>query len=132
MEVDYHRYYPHWVDEFKRCADWIDGALAYTNYEFVLQDIADGINRGQYILWTNQSAAIVTQFLEAKGRTTMHLFLAGGDMDGVKQLVHECEQWAKDAGCVALTLTGREGWRKSFLKPLGFTEVSINMSKKLE
>jgi hypothetical protein len=132
MDINYNQYYPHWIEEFKRCADWIEGALQYSNGDFDLKDIADGINRGEYILWTCPTAALVTQFLRSNKQTTIHLFLAGGAIDGVEQLVRECEEWAKSVGCNAMTLTGREGWKKSFLKPMGFEEVSINMFKKLE
>lgn len=132
MDIDYGRYYPVWVDEFKRCSQWIEGALEYANGEFDLQDIADGIGRNQYMLWTCATAALVTQFAQVKGRVTIHLFLAGGDLAGVEALVRECEAWGRQHGCHAMTLTGREGWKKSFLKPMGFKDVNISMHKELE
>ena len=132
MDIDYSRYYPVWVDEFKRCSQWIEGALEYANGDFDLQDIADGISRNQYMFWTCETAAVVTQFMEAKGRVTIHLFLAGGDLAGVEELVRECEAWGRQHGCHAMTLTGREGWKKSFLKPMGFKDVSLNMHKELD
>ncbi len=131
MEVDFDRYYPVWIDEFKRCAEWIEGALKYSNGDYTLQDIADGINRGEYMLWTCHTAALVTQFNRSPQQTVLHLFLAGGDIAGVEELVTQAEQWATEIGCDGITLTGREGWKKSFLKTLGYTEISIHMGKRL-
>ena len=132
MDIDYNLYYPIWVEEFKRCTPWIADALKYSNGGYRLQDIANGIHVGQYQIWTCETAVIITQIAHTPIQKSLHLFLAGGDMDGVEELVRECEVWAKQAGCDAVTLTGREGWKKSFLKPLGFQEVSISMYKKLE
>jgi hypothetical protein len=132
MDIDYGRYYPVWVDEFKRCAPWIEGALEYANGDFDLKDIADGISRNQFHLWTCATAVVVTQFVQTRKKVTLHLFLAGGNLAGVEELVRECEVWARSIGVNSMTLTGREGWKKSFLKPLGFKETSINMHKELE
>lgn len=132
MDIDYSQYYPDWIDEFKRCTPWIEGALEYANGDFDLKGIADGISRGQYQLWTCATAVLVSQFLHSNNKTTLHLFLAGGDLAGVEEMVRECETWGRQIGVTSMTLTGREGWRKSFLKPLGFQEVSINMSKELD
>jgi hypothetical protein len=132
MDIDYGQYYPVWVDEFKRCAPWIEGALEYANGDFDLQDIATGISMRQYQLWTCATAVVVTQYLHSNKKVTLHLFLAGGDLDGVEELVRECEVWGRQAGVNAMSLTGREGWKKSFLKPLGFHDVSINMYKELD
>lgn len=132
MEVDYHRYYPHWVDEFKRCADWIDGALAYTNGDYDLKDIADGLHSGHYQLWTCETAAVVTRINQTPKTVTLHIFLAGGDMAGAEQLYHECEAWAKQQNMDAITIIGRPGWKRSFLTNAGMQQVSYNMTKRLD
>ena len=132
MEIDYDQYYPHWIEEFKRCAPWIEGALEYTGGDFNLKDVADGISRGQYMLWSCETAVMITEFARSPQQTILHLFLAGGDMDGVKELVNTIEKWAVEIGCHRITLTGREGWKKSFVKSLGYTEVSVHMSKRLK
>ena len=87
MDIDYNRYYPHWIDEFKRCGPWLEAALEYSHGDYTLQDIADGLHQGRYMLWTSPTAVMITEFSYAPQQTSVHLFLAGGDMAGVEQLV---------------------------------------------
>jgi hypothetical protein len=38
-------------------------------------------------------------------------------------------EWAKQQGCSALSLTGRPGWTKSFLKDIGYQNTQVQMIK---
>jgi len=134
--IDYTKYNvcglePYWVKEFKRCESYIQAAIDYTHDTFVLQDVVDGMAFGDFQLWPGSKSAVITQIVQYPQKKVIHVFLAGGDMDEVKQLEEDLSIWGKYQGCQAVTLVGRPGWRKSFLKDIGYKCTQVQMFKEL-
>lgn len=134
--IDYERYKiygvaPDWVNEFKRCESYICAALNYSHDTFSLQDIADGVHRGDLQLWPGPNSAVITQIVQYPLKKVIHVFLAGGNMDEVKKLENNLTVWGKSQGCQAVTLVGRPGWTKSFLKNIGYKCTQVQMFKEI-
>ena len=136
MYIDYSLYdvdgqEPEWVPEFKRCKQWIEDALEYADGTFNIIDVVDGIARGDMQFWPDKTAASVSQIIDYPRKKVLHIFLLGGDMDGAKDIERKLVAWGKYQRSRAITLTGRLGWSKSFLKDIGYQSSSISMSKEI-
>lgn len=136
MYIDYSIYEidgkePDWVPEFKRCRAWLESALEYADGTFNIIDVADGIAKGNMQLWPADKAAAVTQIITYPRKKVLHAFLMGGEMEDVKKLEKAAVLWAKTQQCHAITLTGRPGWSKSFLKEVGYENAHISMTKEI-
>lgn len=109
----------------------INEALCYDVQHFTLEDIESGVASGDYQLWENDSAAMITSGVNLQsGGIGVQVLAAGGDMDGVVSLLDEVEQEARAAGCEILTTVGRKGW-KSVAKDIGWTDVASIYIKRL-
>jgi hypothetical protein len=136
MYIDYSLYemdgqLPEWVEEFKRCRQWIEDALIYADGTFNIIDVADGIALSNMQFWPDESSAAISQIIEYPRKKVLHIFLLGGDMDGAKGIEKKLVAWGRSQRCRAITLTGRLGWSKSFLKDIGYQSSSISMSKEI-
>ena len=129
MPVDYARYEPVWVREFRRCEHWIEAALEYSHGTHTIQDIFEFVANGTLELWPGKNCALISQVSEYPGRKMIHIFLAGGDIKEIEEMEPSIIAWAKEQGCSALTLTGRPGWTKSFLKDIGYKNTQVQMIK---
>ena len=70
---------------------------------------------------------MVTEILEYPRKKVFHIFLAGGDLDQIKDFSDSAIYFAKLNGCSAMTLAGRRGWVKA-LGDLGWEEKFATMS----
>lgn len=136
MYIDYTLYNvdgqePEWVPEFKRCRQWLEDALEFADNTFNIIDVADGIALGNMQFWPEEDSAAISQIVEYPRKKVIHVFLLGGNMDGAKALEKKMAVWGKSQRCQAITLTGRPGWSKSFLKDIGYHSSSISMSKEI-
>lgn len=117
--------------EFERCAPWIEAALEYAVGTHTLWDVKQSVINGKFTLWPTPDAFMITEIEHYPRRDTCHVFLAGGNMDGLKWLLPKVEKYARDKGCSAITLTGRKGWARSFLTDEGFAWQWVVMAKEL-
>ncbi|ANN76814.1 hypothetical protein BAU07_06525 [Bordetella flabilis] len=121
-----------WREKFADCSDWIEAALQYTGGTHTLSDIEDGVEAGHFQLWPGKRAVIVTEIVVYPRLKACQFFLAGGDLDELKEMVPCVEAWAKDLGCTRMTLAGRRGWERSFLKGLGYVPKWTVLGKELQ
>lgn len=135
--MDYERYrdpdgeLPIWVTKFKECEKYIVDALQYSGGTHDLQDVADQIHNGQLQLWPAKETALVTQLITYPKRKSIHIFLAGGNLDEIINMEDSVFSWAKQQGCDMLTFTGRLGWGRSKLKDRGYKVEHVMMVKEL-
>lgn len=72
------------------------------------------IEAGDAQLWTNDTAAAVSEIaVYPTGLRALNVWLAGGDLSGVKALDAEIDAYAKLKNCGARTIMGRRGWVKA-------------------
>lgn len=120
-----------WVKEFERCKPWIESALEYSLDTHDIQDIQNDLVNNKLQLWPGEKSVIVTQILEYPKKRVMHVFLAGGDIKDIESRTDGITAWAKLIGCNTITLTGRPGWVKSFLKNKGYKTTQVYLSKEI-
>lgn len=118
--------------EIGRCRTWIDAALQYSKGTHEFSDIAAGILSNRYQLWAGEKSAVVTEVIVNPRKKVLHYFLAGGDLDELKLMRPHIEEWAIKQGCTRVTLAGRPGWAKTFLKDEGYEPAWFILMKELK
>jgi len=122
------------VNDIVRCADWIKSALEYAEGTHTFSDVAVSLLDGERLLWPGERCCVVTEFADYPRKRIMNYFLAGGERgsgEELNKMLISLESFARSAGCDAVTLTGRPGWLKSFLRAEGYRRVSVTMAKEL-
>lgn len=117
------------VEEMLRVRPFLEPALEYTNGTHDYVHVVDAVLRGQFHLWPAENSALVTEIHEFPKERHLHIFIAGGDLEEIKALHDRVVEFAKAAGCVALTLTGRPGWVKA-LDDIGFGANGLRYVRK--
>lgn len=91
------------------------------------EDIIEGVAAGYMQLWCNQEAAAITEIVKFPRKTVLNVFLAGGDMDQLLEMLESAKHWGKLQGCDAISMSGRRGWLRVLNKhgwDDGFTTMS--------
>lgn len=117
-------------DHLIRCRPWIEAALEYSNGTHDFMDVANAVLTGNMQLWANEKGCVVTEVLDFPKKRILHIFLAGGQLDAIRDLEDSGVEWAKSIGCSAFTLTGRRGWDKA-LKNDGWEPTHTMMIKRI-
>lgn len=122
---------PAWVLEFARCAPWIEAALEYDGGTHDVEDVLALVACGECQFWPGAKSAIVTEVVRHPKKTVLHFWLAGGDLEELEAMTPDIEKWAREQGCTRVTLTGRRGWARTFLRDTGYTPQWAVMAKEL-
>lgn len=115
-----------------RCRTFIEAALEYAQGTHEFSDIAAGILTNRYQLWAGEKSAVVTEVIVNPRKKVLHYFLAGGDLDELKLMRPHIEEWGVKQGCTRVTLAGRPGWAKTFLKDEGYEPAWFILKKELK
>jgi hypothetical protein len=118
-------------EEFERLRHHVVAALEYSGGSHAVEDIADGIRRGRFQLWPGADSVIVTEIIVYPQLKDLHFFLAGGDLDELRLMQPLIESWGKDMGCSRVSLAGRRGWERTFLRDRGYEPKWFVMCKDL-
>ena len=73
----------------------------------------------------------MSEVVEYARKKVLHIFLAGGDMEELVDMIDSAEAWGRTLGCTALTMSGRKGWERA-LAPHGFKPVMIVMERAIK
>ena len=106
-------------------------ALQFGGEAYTIEDVEQMIIEGTAQMWVRGESVIVTEIVKYPRAKHLHLFLAGGDLDELDQLLPEILEWGKGQGCRLVTLSGRRGWERSFLADQGWKPTLIVMEKEL-
>lgn len=96
------------------------------------EDVIEGLELGQYKLWPGSDSVIITESVELPLAKVLNLALAGGNLEELELMLRNIEAWAKENGYKRISLIGRPGWSKSFLKNNGYKANWIIMAKELK
>ena len=118
-------------EDVSRCRTWIEAALEYSKGTHKFVDIAAGVLSNRYQLWAGEKSAVVTEIIVYPRLKDLHYFLAGGDLDELKRMRPHIEEWGSKQGCTRVTLAGRPGWAKTFLKDEGYEPAWFILKKDL-
>jgi len=86
------------------------------------------LEQAQLWLHDSQKTAGVTFFIPAVNGPILHIWLAGGDRNELKEMLPSVEEWGRRQGANRLMITGRAGWEK-FLP--GFKRQAVLITKEL-
>lgn len=100
-------------DQLTRCRAWIEAALEYSGGTHTFDDIAAGVLTGRFRLWERHNGCAVTEFVMFPRKKVLNVFLAGGDMQAIKDLEQPAVEFARANGCHAMTISGRSGWKRA-------------------
>lgn len=117
--------------DLAKCRKYIEDALEYSGGTHTFNDIAAGVLSGKFQLWPNHNSAVVTEVVVYPQLKDLHYFLAGGNLDELKAMRPVIDGWGKSIGCTRVTLAGRKGWERTFLKDEGYEPKWFILSKEL-
>jgi hypothetical protein len=98
--------------ELLRCRPWIEDALEYSGGTHTFEDVARSILEGRMQLWPAPRGCAVTEIVLYPRKSVLHVFLAGGEMDQIVDMIDSAVEWSKGQGCESMTIAGRHGWAR--------------------
>lgn len=109
-----------WQEEFERCKGWLSAALEHCRDSHSIEDIERGIEAGELQFWPGKLSAAIGEVCEYPKLRVYHIFLAGGSMTELKNMLIDGEEWARRIGCQRMRIIGRPGWTRTFLAKTGY------------
>lgn len=110
------------MKEYQRARAWLLKALEFEGDPEV--ELVAKLQAGHAQLWLGERCAMVTEVHQESEGRSLHVWLAGGDLDEIVSLTPGIAAWGRMMGCVEATIEGRPGWAR-VLKPYGFAGETI-------
>lgn len=113
--------------------DWLASALEGTGW--TVEQVLDGVERGDFHLFQNEKAVAVVEFIVSPRHKVGHVWAAGGEpndggLAGYLELVPVMEEFCISAGCDIAGGTGRAGWIR-VMRDLGYKPSIPAVEKEL-
>ena len=121
----------HFDAEFERCSKWLQDALDHNGNSHDLSHVKDGILRGDYTFWPASNSAIVTVIIEYPNYRILNMWLGGGELKQILEMIKSITEYAKILQCKYVMCCGRNGWERA-LKEQGFNSIMRVCSKEIE
>ena len=117
--------------EWRRCALWLDAALAHAGRTHSLEDVRGLVDAGEARFWPGRRSALVAAVECDPGERRLVLWLAGGARDELENvLLPQAEAWGRACGCRRALVIGRAGWERT-LKAKGYAPLARLIAKDL-
>jgi len=118
-------------EHLKRLRHHVEAALEYSGGTHNFDDVAEMVGDHRLQLWPASNSVVLTEIIVYPRLKNLHYFLAGGDLDELSRMRPMIESWGKSIGCTRVTLAGRRGWAKTFLKDEGYSPQWSVLAKEL-
>ena len=118
-------------EQLERLRHHVEAALEYSGGTHNFDDVAEMVEDHRLQLWLAKDSVVLTEIIVYPRLKNLHYFLAGGDLDELSRMRPLIESWGKSVGCTRVTLAGRKGWAKTFLKDEGYSPQWSVMAKEL-
>jgi hypothetical protein len=118
-------------EHLERLRHHVEAALEYSGGTHNFEDITQMVEDHRLQLWPAKDSVVLTEIIVYPRLKNLHYFLAGGDLDELSRMRPLIESWGKSLGCTRVTLAGRRGWAKTFLKDEGYSPQWSVMAKEL-
>lgn len=118
-------------EHLERLRQHVEAALEYSGGTHNFEDIIEMVEKQQLQLWPAKDSVVLTEIIVYPRLKNLHYFLAGGDLDELSRMRPLIESWGKSLGCTRVTLAGRRGWAKTFLKDEGYSPQWSVLAKEL-
>jgi hypothetical protein len=116
--------------ELDRCRPWIEAALKYSGGTHDWDDIVAAVKSGHMQFWPGRSSAAITEIVVYPKMKALHVFLAGGKMGELIEMIDSAVVWGTAQGCTSMTMAGRKGWEK-ILARQGWKPVMSVMEREI-
>ena len=118
-------------EHLERLRHHVEAALEYSGGTHDFDDIVEMVGKNQLQVWPANQSIVLTEIIVYPRLKNLHYFLAGGDLDELSRMRPMIESWGKSLGCTRVSLAGRRGWAKTFLKDEGYSPQWTVLAKKL-
>jgi hypothetical protein len=118
-------------EHLERLRHHVEAALEYSGGTHNFEDITQMVEDHRLQLWPAKDSVVLTEIIVYPRLKNLHYFLAGGDLDELSRMRPMIESWGKSLGCTRVTLAGRRGWAKTFLKDEGYSPQWSVLAKEL-
>jgi hypothetical protein len=109
----------------------VEAALEYSGGTHHFADVREMVEQNKLQLWPAVNSVVLTEIIVYPRLKNLHYFLAGGDLDELSRMRPMIESWGKSIGCTRVSLAGRRGWAKTFLKDEGYSPQWTVLAKAL-
>jgi hypothetical protein len=99
--------------KWEACSGFIQDALEHAQNSHTLDDVLRLVLVGDAQFWPAEKAALVTEIIDYPQRRTLRFWLAGGDLETLRDLEKDAIEWSKHWNCVASEIVGRRGWMRA-------------------
>lgn len=119
------------LEQLERLRHHVEAALEYSGGTHAFDDIVEMVKKEQLQVWPATQSIVLTEVIVYPKLKNLHYFLAGGDLDELSRMRPMIEFWGKSLGCTRVSLAGRRGWAKTFLKDEGYSPQWTVLAKQL-
>jgi len=119
------------LEHLERLRHHVEAALEYSGGTHHFADVREMVEQNKLQLWPAVNSVVLTEIIVYPRLKNLHYFLAGGDLDELARMRPMIESWGKSIGCTRVSLAGRRGWAKTFLKDEGYSPQWSVMAKEL-
>lgn len=117
------------MTEFERCWPWLAASLERYGPTHTKEHVWQRIIDGEAFFFPGENHAFVIEIIDyPTGFRVCNGWLAGGDLEEIRQKIPALEAWAKRRGCHRVIISAREGWER--VLP-GYKRFSVRISKDL-
>lgn len=120
------------LEQLERLRHHVEAALEYSGGTHDFDDIVEMVKKEQLQVWPATQSIVLTEVIVYPKLKNLHYFLAGGDLDELSRMRPMIEFWGKSLGCTRVSLAGRRGWAKTFLKDEGYSPQWTVLAKQLK
>ena len=118
-------------EQLDRLRHHVEAALEYSGGTHEFEDVVQMVEDHRLQLWPAKDSVVLTEIIDYPRLKNLHYFLAGGDLDELSRMRPLIESWGKSIGCTRVSLAGRRGWAKTFLKDEGYSPKWTVLAKEL-
>jgi hypothetical protein len=118
-------------EQLERLRHHVVAALEYSGGTHNFEDVLEMVEKNQLQVWPATESIVLTEIIVYPRLKNLHYFLAGGDLDELSRMRPMIESWGKSIGCTRVSLAGRKGWAKTFLKDEGYSPQWTVLAKTL-
>tara|TARA_R110000824_G_scaffold275258_3_gene463958 strand:- start:511 stop:918 length:408 start_codon:yes stop_codon:yes gene_type:complete len=106
-------------------------ALAYSGNSHTFQHIVDRVEMQSMQFWPMEKSCLVTEYIKYPKFNTLHIFLAGGDLEEIKSIDPTLQILCRKVGAKYISLSGRRGWVKA-LADLDYEVSHVTLAKEVK
>jgi len=106
-------------------------ALNHSGGSHTFQNIVDAVQNEVMQFWPMEKSCLGTEVINYPNLKTLHIFLAGGDLEEIKSIDSTLEFLCQEIGADYISLSGRRGWIKA-LADIGYELSHVTLAKKVK